>query len=238
MKRCIAILLTLLLLSACATGGQPSAAPEPESSPSSALEPASSVPASSEPSSSEPEPSSDPEESSAPEEVEPSFDAVPPDPGVDLPDADPEGIRRVKLDAMVAYLQANLDTWYYAEIQGLSSYTDFDDFFVQVNTPFPDEVKKVVEQYTGDPVEVRYDPALFSIGQIKQAVKDAERFLAENPDVQVERVLEKPFCNGVWVETGVDGQEKLTAFLEGYSIANIYELQIITGDNQDALHPD
>lgn len=229
------ILSAVLALSGCAAGGQSSAAPEPESSPSSVSEPASSVPASPEPSAPEPEPSSAPEEDLSDEEDFPDAD---PDPGVDLPNADPEGIRRVKLDAMVAYLQANLDTWYYAEIQGISSYTDFDDFFVQVNTPFPDEVKKVVEQYTGDPVEVRYDPALFSIGQIKQAVKDAERFLAENPDVQVERVLEKPFCNGVWVETGVDGQEKLTAFLEGYSIANIYELQIITGDNQDALHPD
>lgn len=62
MKRCITILLALLVLTACGTGGQ-APAPEPESSPSSISGPAP------EPSSSEA--SSVPESSSVPEEVTP-----------------------------------------------------------------------------------------------------------------------------------------------------------------------
>lgn len=85
MKRCIAILLALLVLTACGTGGQ-APAPEPESSPSSISGPAP------EPSSSEaspvPESSSVPEESSS-NESEPEESTPPPQSEQD-PDLGPQ----------------------------------------------------------------------------------------------------------------------------------------------------
>lgn len=138
-----------------------------------------------------------------------------------------------RVDEMYQYLKENLDPWYYAEIQGFHGGEGSN--YIQVNTPFPDEVESVVQKYPGQAVPVICDGAAFSIGQLKQAEKDLDQFLADNPDVVIERWLEMPFFNGIWVETREENQ-KLRDFVESYSIRYIYDLRVSPDGSFE--HPD
>lgn len=218
MKRCIAIMLSLLLLTACGTEARPSD-PGPESSPSSISEPAPG-PSSSEP---EPEPESAPEESSVPEEDETFFEEVPPDPGTGLVEEYDREALRIKVEAMTSYLEENLDPGDYSEIWG--SYGP-DGCRIEIPTPSLDAVKSVVEKYTGEPVTVEYFNAEFSKKQMEQSKDDLKRFLEEHPEIEVLGWRSQLGLFSGWIINLKESNDTVTQFVNTYPIPDIYEVVI------------
>lgn len=217
MKRCIAILLALLALSACGAGEQP-ADPGPESGPPPVSEPASSKSAPSETSSPEPE------ESSAPE-GEPS-EEIPndaPDPGAGLVEEYGREALRLRVEAMESYLEENLDPGDYSEIWG---FYGPDGCGIEIPTPSPDVVKAVVERYTGETVPVEYLPAAFSKKQLEQSREDLKKFLEEHPEIEGADWRSQLALFSGWIINLKEKNDKVTEFVNTYPIQDIYEVVV------------
>lgn len=229
MKRCIAILLTLLLLTACGGGQAP--ASEPESSPSSISEPAPELTSSQPDPESEPDSQPDPEPPAAAEKPaapETDFEAVPPDPGTgEIQKYDEEALR-VKVVAMANYLEENLDPGDYGEIWpvwGLD-FEGTDISCIEIPTPSPDTVKSVVEKYTGEPVTVKYLNAEFSKKQLEQAREDWKRFQKEHPEIEVLGWRSQLGLFSGWIINLKESNDMVTEFVNTYPIPDIYEVVI------------
>ena len=211
MKRHIAILLMILLLTACGAGGQ-APAQQPESSSSPISEPA-------------PEPDSEPDPGStpdpAPQQAPDEGSEWDPDPGTGIPDPGPDETAVDRARAMIAYLEENLDPWDYSGVM-----LGGDGGLVEVYTPSPDAVKSVVEAYTGETVPVEYYHEAFSKGQVEQAREDAERFLEQHPEIELLDIRTQLGIFSGWIINVKEESSALTGFVKSYPIADIYEVVV------------
>lgn len=232
MKKRLSVLAILLCLSLIACSRQPSSSQSggevipgggsPASASGSVPEPSPQEPPSAE---------SGPEEPSAPEE-DPPFEKVPPDPGAGIPDPGPTEAQRRQVEDMAEYLEKNLDPWDYSEIW---RFFGPDGSGIQIVTPFPDAVKKVVEAYTGEAVPVEYFSDQFSKGQLEQAKSDLERFLEEHPEIGIWDWRPILLFGGYQIELK-EKSDALTEFIETYSIPGIYQADVCP--DGPPMHPD
>lgn len=167
-----------------------------------------------------------PEAAPIPLEQLPDEGSGDPDPGTGIPDPGPDMATRSQVEALVAYLEENLDLWDYSNIQAYIG-GGRDEAYIEVLTPTPDPVRRVVEAFSGAavPVECPYVP--FSKGQMDQARKDAERFLEEHPEIELLGIRAQLGLFSGWIINVREENSALTEFVKNYSIADIY--QVVTG---------
>lgn len=153
-----------------------------------------------------------------------------PDPGVYDPDPGPDQSTVDRVEAMLAYLEENLDPWNYSEV-----WRGGDGSWIEILTPFPDAVKPVVEAYTGEAVPVEYHNEEFSKGQLEQAKTDLEQFLKDHPEVKLWDWRPILLFGGYKIELK-EPSDALTKFIESYSIPGIYKAGVYS--DEQPLHPD
>ena len=125
----------------------------------------------------------------------------------------------------MAYLKETLSLEEYTEIWFVVGDGSDDNSKIEIVTPTADKAAQVVAAYPGEAVPVEYLPAIFSKGQLEQAVKDLEDFVAGHPDIPVSRWDPILLFDGYRI-TLTEESAEMAGFVESYPVAGIYQLAV------------
>lgn len=218
----VGIILISIVFTFCACSVLSQSEDDEESSVPSGSSLEDSISSSIESSQSENEPSAHLFPSSESEKDDVFFEDSPPDEGTDIIDNYDEGSIRDQVEAMVDYLEKNLDPWDYTEIM---SAWGVDGGHIDISTPFPDAVKSVVANYTGKAVAVEYHYEEFSKAQLEQAEKDLNNFVEEHPEIEILQWKPILLFGGYKIFLKEENKQ-VTDFIKAYPVANIYQVTI------------